>query len=243
VEFIKFSEKNETPKWLSRIVPIDEFNGMNRTRLYLRHIAMDMRHVNIEDVLKESCFYYCSGSDITPIVAFEEYIHSYIYCDNCEFQNFDIALSSLKKKLRDKKFNEIQKINVDSNFFNLSGLKNKSIPAHLRLLSPIPKGEFSIWKKGRHLYSLIYLCWDDICALYDLYIKNEIYPIAICNSNPESGNIYPENITLKENNFPKYIIGHCNKISETFIEFGKVEYYGNYSDNSTLYKNPNKINE
>ena len=139
--------------------------------------------------------------------------------------------------------NEIQKINIDSNFLNLRGLKNDSIPSHIRLVSPIPKGEFSIWKKGSHLYSLIYLCWDDICVLHDLYIKNEIYPIAICNSNPESGNIYPENIRLKESNWPKYIIGHCNKISETFIEIGKVEYYGNYSANSTLYKNPNTIKE
>lgn len=240
---MKFAEKNNTPKWLSRIVHIDEFYGMDSSRLDLKHITMDMLHVKIEDILNESCFYYCSGSDITPIIAFEEFIYSYIYCDNCEYQDFDIALSSLKEKLRDKEFNEIQKINIDSNFLNLRGLKNDSIPSHIRLVSPIPKGEFSIWKKGSHLYSLIYLCWDDICVLHDLYIKNEIYPIAICNSNPESGNIYPENIRLKESNWPKYIIGHCNKISETFIEIGKVEYYGNYSANSTLYKNPNTIKE
>lgn len=238
MEIIKLAEKNDTLRWLKRIVHIDEIYGEKISRFDLREIAMEMLHVNIRDLLNKSCYYYCSGSDITPIVAFEEFIHSYIYCDNCHLQNFDTALSILKNKLRNKGFYEIQKLNIDSNFLNFYDFKNNLIPSHIILFSPIPKGEFSIWNKGNHLYSLLYLCWDDICALKYLYIENAIFPIAICNCNPEDGNIVPKNITITEKYLPKYIIGHCGMISDKFEEIGKVEYFGDYAENSRVYINP-----
>jgi hypothetical protein len=225
------NEKRLTPEWLYRIV------GQNNLH-DLRHIGIDMLHCKIEHILNQSCFYYCSGSDITPIVAFEGYVHSFIYSDNCVYQNYDKALFQLKDKLQKKEFEEIQKVNIDLDFFRLhkSDLAKIILPKGRHIYKPIPSGEFSIWKKGNSYFSLLYLCWDDICVWRNLYEREQIYPIAICRWQPENSNMYNEDnfIVWNENNLPQYIIGHAyNLETNHYDELGKVEYFGGYSVDKT----------
>ncbi len=206
----------------------------------LRHITMEMLHTETKDIIDNSCFYYCSGSDITPIIAFEGFIHSFVYSDNCVHQNYDEALFKLKNKLRNENYIEIQKINIDLSFFRLHkfDLATIRIPNYSRIVKPLPSGEFSVWRKEKKYVSLLYLCWDDICVWKNLYERNNIYPIAICNWRPESSNMYNiDNFFVwNEANLPQYVIGHANHLDEIkYKEVGKVKYFGDYFNENTLY--------
>ena len=216
-------ERKQTPKWLERIV------GQND--LYdLRHIAMEMLHFKIENILEESCFYYCSGSDITPIIAFEGYVHSFIYSDNCVFQNYDEGLSNLKAKLRKNEYKEIQKINIDLEYSSIhkSELALIKLTEYKQIQNPIPTGELSIWRKENNLFTLLYLCWDDICVWKNLFERKKIYPTVICAWQPENNNM-SDNV-WNESNLPQYLVGHSIHIGkDLYKEIGKIEYTGDYS--------------
>jgi hypothetical protein len=223
IESKVIKEKRVTPDWLYKIVGQNYLNDLG-------HIGMDMLHCKTEDLLKDSCFYYCSGADITPIIAFEGYVHSFIYSDNCEYQNYDDSLSKLKYKLRKQEFEEIQKSNIDLGFFRLhkSELVKIELSYSKQIRKPIPSGEFSIWKKGSNLFSLLYLCWDDICVWKNLYEGKVIYPTVICAWQPEDNNMTGHVIT--EGNLPRYLIGHSIHIGkDLFTEIGKIEYFGDYA--------------
>lgn len=220
----------ETPEWIHKIVGQHYSDD-------LRHISMNMLHCEIEDMLKDSCFYYCSGADITPIIALEGFVHSYIYSDNCAYQNYDDSLSKLKNNLRKQEFKEIQKLNIDLEFFRLrkSDLVKINLPSYKEVRKPIPSGEFSIWKKGSYLCSLLYLCWDDICVWRNLFEREKIYPTVICAWQPEDNNML--DYVIKERDLPRYLIGHAAAIekhsisfeSDLYIEIGSIEYLGDYS--------------
>lgn len=223
IDSIILKDRKQTPKWLERIVGPNYLND-------LRHIAMEMLHCKIENILEESCFYYCSGSDITPIIAFEGFVHSFIYSDNCIFQNYDEGLSSLKAKLRINEYMEIQKTNIDLEFLNIhkSDLALIKLTENKRIMKPIPHGELSIWRKENDIFSLLYLCWDDICVWKNLFERKRIYPTVICAWQPENNNM-SDNV-WNESNLPQYLLGHSIHIrTDLYKEIGNVEYVGENS--------------
>jgi hypothetical protein len=208
IKYTIIEDKKETPEWLLRIIESK------------REITMQMLRVYICNILEDSCFYYCSGNDITPIVALEKYIHSYVYCDNCLFQDYDEALCKLRQRLKKKDYIEIQKINTDNKILSIYNYYKEN-----------PRGEFSIWEKNGHYYSILYICWNDIDVWNNFYKKFSIYPVVVCNINPECSVMYGD----VWNVLPKYVIGHP-LLSERFEEVGYLEYFGDYEANSRLYK-------
>lgn len=237
MKLIEIEEKKETPKWLWQIMGNQGWRHLHDNCFGLTNIAEEMLHVDIRNILTNSCFYYCAGRDITPIMALENYIHSFIYCDNCMYQKYDESLYIFKQKLRINDYIEIQKINIDLEYFKLN---NENMEKIIRSLEMQPfdtllsKGEFSIWEKNGHLYSIFYLCWDDICVWNNLYKKHLIYPTVICNIAPESSLLRWD--SCDENNLPKYVIGYGHHISESYNVIGEVEYFGDYGGPSTLWK-------
>jgi hypothetical protein len=223
-------EKREIPQWLKKIIRPNIYGNSKG----LRQITENMLSTKTNIILENSCFYYCAGSDITPIIALEGYIHSFIYSENGFDQNFNGCLLKLKDRLQKKGFNEIQKMNIDQQCLNLH--KSDFLITYSETFRGLPTGEFSIWENGSNIFSLIYLCWDDIYVWNCLYKKYQVYPIVICNSNPEGSHMFADRWNWNKNNMPKYVIGHENHLGNNFIKIGEVDYYGDYANNSTVYK-------
>ena len=225
--YTRIEDRNETPEWLLKLVENNNFKQITKELLQFKLI------IEIRNILENSCFYYCAGSDITPIIALEKYIHSFIYCDNCLDQDGYEALFQLKKKLQNNCYNEIQKLNVDLSILpNFKNLEKYRDTKYLKIKRP--KDELSIWEKDGHFYCIFYLFWDDICAFNNLYKKNMIHPIVICN-------IAPTNSQLgwyfcNDNKLPKYVIGYGFHINKLFKKIGQLKYFGDYGGPSTLWQ-------
>jgi hypothetical protein len=155
----------------------------------------------------------------------------------------------LKSRLRKKRFQEVQKVTIDLQHLNLrkSDLRatHTNILRKFSVLAPgvfypqreFPSGEFSIWKSEHDYFSLIYLYWDDIYVWKDLYERNKVYPIAICNIAPEGANMYDgvwDVWNWEENSMPKYVIGHPSHLgANMYKEIGRVEYLGSFPDSGS----------
>ena len=183
---------------------------------------MELLHINIRDILEDSCFYYCAHKDITPIVALEGYIHSFIYCDNSE-PRYEETLSDLKANLQIREYKEVQNITIDFKYFNRYHGLYLIIPDNVRIEEPI-NGDFSIWEKDGQFYSLLYFCWDAICVWKNLYERYSIYPVVVCDINSRGSGMFD---MWNIHNIPKYVIGNIYKF-ERFLnkKIGKVEYFG-----------------
>jgi hypothetical protein len=201
---------------------------------------MDMLYVRLKDILTDSCFYLSAGADITPIVAFQNIIYSYVFCDLDLWTSiegienkFNGVLIKLKDRLNEQGFIEIQKFNLDKRFLGIKDIRWSN-----GYVSKMTNCEISFWNKGDNIYSILYINHDNTYTYSDLYIKHEIIPKAICELLPDGGSISsseesvnPNTLTVEEKKkvLPEYVLGHMYSIGdyEKYERIsGDVEYYG-----------------
>ncbi|MBK7095350.1 MAG: hypothetical protein IPH57_10010 [Saprospiraceae bacterium] len=217
-------KKTKNPKWLTRIIG-EELHNIKQYRNF-HHILREMLYVDIRDILKDSCYYYCSGSDISPIVAFKNSIHSYIYCDIGLYSiSYYDMLAKLKTNLNEEGFNEIQSITIDRDYLN-SNERIYRIPPP-RYCPHIFKADWSLWSHGEQQYSIIFIFWDDSYIWELLYSKNNIRPKAICRWRPEGS----WGFEVKEELEPEFWIDHKKPTDDYILISETIKYFGEYGDN------------
>jgi hypothetical protein len=227
---------NNPPRWLERAKDHIKYG-------HLEYFTMDMLHVNVADILKDSCFYLSAGADITPIVAFKDLIYSYILCDQYLYDSIEGIsdrflgiLVKLKDRLIQQGFLEIQKFNLDKHFL---GIKDRRFSNGY--ISKLENCEISFWSREDKIYSVIYINHDNTYTYKDLYIGNDIMPKAICELLPEGGSLKSNEeyqaggptltVEQKKNVLPEYVLGHTYSIGDARkyeIISGDVEYFGDY---------------
>jgi len=148
-------DKKETPEWLTQFVNNQDLNSVK------------MDQINIRNILKDSCYYFFSGSDITPIITFEKYIHSYVYCDNCLDQDGSKAIIKLKQRLHDNNYRNLFHLNTNLKEEKYHGTK------HLAISRP-NNDELSIWKKTG-IYIVFYIYFGMISVYIIICMKNILY--------------------------------------------------------------------
>lgn len=200
-------------------------------------------NIKIIDILENSCFYLSAGADITPIVAFKDKIYSYVFSDlylYSSIENIENKLNGILIKLKDRLeqqgFVEIQKFNIDNIFLEINERRQpKSNEFNLKV------GEISFWEYENNIYSILYINKDNTNVYTELYFKNKIMPLAICEILPEGGTLdhnriaisryIPLNSIQKIKIEPQYVLGHIYSISniENYIKLDtKIEYFGDY---------------
>ncbi len=231
-------EGNYPPKWLR-----NEEGVINHRRLC--NFTMNMLKLDIKDLLEDSCFYISSGADITPMVAFQDFIYSYVFCDLDLWSplrgirnKFFGMLIKVKDRLYREGFREVQKFTLNRHFLGIGTRQNASRNGSCE--SRFKNCEISFWRKNQRLYSLIYLQNDNTEAYIDLYLKNGILPKALCAIAPDGGFRTVEHycgrvrsLTVKQMKeiLPEYLLGHTycvgdyNRYKEVITD---VDYFGDY---------------
>jgi len=204
------------------------YKKFNENYFDIERITHEMLHVNLQELLTDSCFYYSAGADITPIVECKSHISKYIYCDIAVCSNAHEIIFKLKQRLREKKFIEIQKLNIDARWL---GLKDKTYRGEYGLKRQYKAadllGDFSIWEFRENYFCLLYIVWDNTATWINLFDKHNIKPRAICNYRYECGVDF-DYFELREEMKPEIWIGHCHRQDYELIK--KIDYYGDYFD-------------
>ena len=261
-----------TPEWLINIVNQEELhqitqelkeirqqkendNNYHASRYLqnrlneLKRIRSRYLHVNIKDLLTNSCFYHSCGSDATPIVALKNCIHSFVYCDTCHdnFECFKSNVKMIKQRLLQQGFKKLHNFNIDMDTLDrkFSKWRREQLPEILKYhaahnvnyeaqrwyINPPINIRWSIWEHNNQLYSLLYIQWDSICTWYALYLKNKITAKAVCEINYEG--TPPESYEIN-GKMPEYYIGYglSGKKGNIFNyeNIGDVEYFGDYGN-------------
>lgn len=214
--------------WLDEFY--DHFHRNN-----LNHLTERILHIDITQLLNGSCFYLSAGADITPIVALQDKIRSFVFCDLDLYDSipdiknrFSGILIRLKDRLFQQGFIEIQAIKVDKQLLGISDINYSH-----DYVSKMEAAELSIWKKNELIYSLLYINWDNSEAFHSLYVKNKIIPTAICDIIPDGGTLGPgSKISIPyKYRMPKYSIGHTyslGKPEDYELITNDIEYFGDY---------------
>lgn len=183
----------------------------------------------LEDVLNGSCFYLSAGSDITPIMAFQDKIRTYIFCD--EYGCFENSKRSIKdkwliidEKLQKQNFTKLGTYRVNEKSFEIF-----NSPSRCRLENI----SMSFWKKNKKTFCLIYFNWENSLTFHNLYVKNKIIPKAICEILPDGGSIGKHSRIQIPYRFrmPEYSIGHnysVGKHDEYELVLENLKYFGEY---------------
>ena len=95
--------------------------------------------LNYKEFLKESLFYYCSGKDPSPIIAFKNNYPLYVYVDKKDYSN------ELSKRLSDHNFKMLEKQEI------------------------LPNTTLSMWKYNKNTFYLIYAQNDASKAFKKIY--------------------------------------------------------------------------
>jgi len=220
----------------------DHYSDYNRLGKRKGHFIEDILHSDFKDYFANSCFYYSSGSDATPIVGCKKFANIFVYCDIQEFSNFSDAIYLLKKKLRDNKSEEILYCTVPAEWF---GLNEQSYMGHYgldtRYYTKDLKAEFSLWKNENRFFVLIYFAFDNNVIWQNTYLKYKLRPKIICNCNYEGGVDFKV-APLSEDMKPYYWVGYGQHV-EGFEPIGKLKYFGEYGgEYFELYANMNLKN-
>jgi hypothetical protein len=211
------------PRWLERA-------SRDLSDDDLRYFTKNILRVDIKEILEDSCYYLSAGADITPIIAFKDFIFSFILSDTY----FNGVLVKLKDRLIQQGFTEIQKFNLDKRFLDFSDDDYEMGDTY-----KLENCEISFWKNGESIYSILYINFDNTLTYQNLYIKNRIVPKAICEISPDGGSIY----SFEENRFrsfspkdkklilPEFALGHLDTIGDR-EQYEKikdnVDYFGDY---------------
>lgn len=214
----------------------DDFIFLNKRR---ERIIEDFLHSNISDYLEESCFYYSSGSDATPIIGCLDITNKFIYCDIQESSNFNDSLYKLKSRIREHNNIEICYSTIEPEWF---GLYNDSYKGNYNFRYEYEiknfKAEFSLWKSENKYFILIYIDFDNNVIWKNIYLKYKIAPKIICNWAYEGGVDFKSN-PLSGNMMPEYWLGYGNHVEGFELE-KEITYFGDYGGGFVeLYKNRN----
>ena len=191
----------------------------------LRDTLEDGAHISaVNELLRESLFYYCSGKDPTPIAAFGSDIPLYVYSDLFKYMriNFEEATRALYEK-------------ITSLGYYLS--KTQSLST-LKITPSITKAELSHWKSNDNKYFILLYTQSDAEQCYKkLYSpEEELRPKYFCNYRYE---IPHRGVLETEEKLAEYVMGHCH--SERFTKIAEYGYLGDYSFGAStkvpLYRN------
>ncbi|WP_302696282.1 hypothetical protein [Ruminococcus callidus] len=170
------------------------------------------------ELLAQSLFYYCSGIDPTPIIAFGSDYPLYIYSDIIDYGNgdFNKTMNVLYERLFKAGF-----VCVD----------NKRI-THLKTIQNI---EVTLWKAEGNLFSLAYIQHDAVMSFQKIYSdgsNNYIQPKCICNYRNESARQSNFAFFSQIEKRTEYIMGHC--FCDKYKAVSKHIYYGDYEANTQV---------
>lgn len=201
-------------------------------------------HNRIEDILNGSCFYLSAGADITPIIAFQDKIQTFVFCDkygsypNSE-SSIEVLLSIIEDKLEKQNFNKINTLKVNQKSLNI-----RSFHFNNGATDKLENVSLTLWEKNKKLYCLIYLNWDNSMAFHRLYVENRIIPKAICELLPDGGTLGEHSIIKIPYKFrmPEYLLGHkysLGKPEEYDLITDTIKYFGDFPN---TYGNPGSVN-
>ncbi len=221
-----YYDNNRQYKWL------DEIDEQIINEKYIKHSNIFFNN-RIEDILYGSCFYLSAGADITPIIALQDKIRTFIFCDEYgNFPNSDYSIKALWSKidikLQKQNYNKIETINIDK-----KSLKIKDFHFDNGTIDKLENVSMTLWEKNKKIYCLIYLNWDNSMAFHRLYVENRIIPKAICEILPDGGTLGKQSRIKIPYKFrmPEYSIGHnysLGKPEEYELISNNIEYYGEY---------------
>lgn len=212
---------------------------MKEITIFERLITEGINNDTDRELLANSLFYFCCGSDPTPIAAFGDKHPIYVYVDvNTSFVDMTQKLYKCLKKLDFKKesvacFGEFGKESPDG--------------------KPIVKqAELTKWHKQGQEDFLLFFVQGDARVVYkvlygDKKNGNYIMPKCVCNQRYEiqsssevrNDDIMPCNSLGLLNQIMKrveFVMGHNNN-PEKYKKVGEYKYYGDYGgDTVSLYK-------
>lgn len=252
----KSQNPEEVQQQSKRIFKLDRFYGFRRQYQWLEEIHEQLInekpliksniffHTRIEDILNGSCFYLSAGADITPIIALQDKIQTFVFCDEYgSYPDSDYSIEELwlkiDNKLQKENFNKIKTLDIDKKF-----LRIRDFHYSIRESDKLEKASLSLWEKKNILYCLIYLNWDNSMAFNRLYVENRIIPKAICELLPDGGTL-GEHSRIKipyKFRMPEYSIGHkysLSKPEEYDLITDTIKYFGDYP---TTYGNAGSSN-
>ena len=152
-------------------------------------------------------FYYCSGKDATPIVAFGSEIPLYVYSDSFKYMRLD--------------FNSA----VNELYSNIEKACYKRECTRRPPPTICKNAELSLWKDEKEQYFILLYTESDAINLYEkIYLKQKLRPKYFCNSRYEMSN---RGILEREERAAEYILGHCHYTEFSCV--GEHEYLGDYS--------------
>lgn len=176
-------------------------------------IELKIYSKKLQGLLKQSLFYYCSGKDLSPIVAFKHEYPLYVYADIVNYGrgNFDVFISELFERLKNLGFILIQKENLEQNF----------------LYKEFENIVLSEWQTANGKNFLLLFVQGDACdvfkAIYSSETTKSVLPKCICNYRYEMRNrSFLERIEERV----EYILGHC--FNKNFEKINQFSYYGDY---------------
>lgn len=177
-------------------------------------------------LLGESTFYFCCGSDPTPIIAFSDVCPLFIYVDNMLYTS---GFESTKNHLYD-----------DLHQHGYKMLKSELVKSSFKI-SELQNCEISIWSsKCGSTFGLVYIEDDAEKGFRHFYsakdkngYENYIMPKCICNINYECDCEWLFSISKRT----EYILGHCYDEKHEIVD--EFPYYGAHGTPDTrvhLYK-------
>ncbi len=187
----------------------------------------------IKEILYGSCFYLSAGADITPIVALQDKVQTFIFCD--EYGDYPNSKDSINEfwliiedKLQKQDFNIIQTKAIDKSFLKIRDFRFYDGRSY-----ELKKAFVGLWEKGKKLYCLLYLNWDNSMAFQRLYVENRIVPKAICELLPDGGSLGKYSWIKIPYKFrmPEYLIGHkysIGKPEEYELITDDIKYFGDF---------------
>ena len=165
-------------------------------------------------LLKNSVFYYCSGKDPTPIVAFDSRYPLYVYADLVGYGrgDFTVEIQTLLDRLATRGFTVEQRQDVvDASC--LGNCKNAVVV------------QLSVNKQGKKQRLLLLYVQNDAVDTYKhLYQDNKVLPTCICNYRYE---MTRRGCIEQAEKLVQYVFGHC--FDNNYHAVGVYPYYGDYA--------------
>ena len=172
---------------------------------------------DVRGLLEASLFYYCSGKDPTPVVAFGAEYPLYVYVDSLVYQRKDPdgTLQELYGRLHKSKFRMSEQLR----------LPVEDVP-HLK------GAEVSLWETKVGERFLLLFLWSDAekgfrCIYGDG--RSYVLPRCVCNYRYEM----PRRGVLEEVEARvPFVLGHC--FHRAYRCVGQYDYLGDYGGKETV---------
>ncbi|MBQ2805009.1 MAG: hypothetical protein IJF10_03930 [Clostridia bacterium] len=189
-------------------------NSMEDLQQIASLLAVDEFSDSQRELLGQSLFYYCSGKDATPIVAFQAQIPLYVYVDKLagKKERFAETTRGLYARLHNLQFKLVETCQLQT-----VGRLRASLNA-----------EATLWKATNgNQFAVLFVQGDAVATFANVYQEigthNYVQPQAICNYRYELPNL---GILAQVEKRVRYVLGHCfNAKYRCVAEF---PYHGDY---------------